>query len=301
MSDKFTVVKPLAVTDAMVVSTNVQDEAIPAWQAGSCTLGQQRIYQQAIWECKQTGSSDQPPAPGHPLWLRVRSVNSRAALDRKKFTATRRAGHISYVFAPGAAIGAFAALNLNGASQIRVRLVDPASGTVYDKTQIPGALPVAPDWHAFWLLPWEAGDDSQGLFMDLPAYPFAQLHVDITGTAELAVGAMLFGPRHEWGAGIRFGLQLSGRDYSLKETDRYGETELVEGFYADLIDCNPVIYRHEITHMHRFLKGLRATPALYVIVQDQAATNIYAKYTDFRIVYENAKFAELSIQLESII
>ncbi|MNT32414.1 hypothetical protein D3C72_1682930 [compost metagenome] len=63
----------------------------------------------------------------------------------------------------------------------------------------------------------------------------------------------------------------------------------------------PRIYTSEFTQLQRYLKSLTASPALYINVQDQAATNVYALFQDMRIVMNNTKYSDLSIRLQSLI
>lgn len=298
---QFTIVKPVEMTPAKLISTNVPNEAIQAWAAKAYVLGEQCIYERSIWEAKMAGSSSVPPKKGDAMWLRVRAVNSWAALDRQKLTPTRHSGTATYVFKPGEAISAFAVINAKELRWITVRMVDPDYGEVYNKTNVVGELPVASDWHSFLILPWEYADESQGFFLDLPTFPNASLHVELTGSAQMEIGAMLFGMARSFGRGIRWGLELGLKDYSSKETDKYAEIEIVERFSADTVDSTPVIFAAEATLCHRYLKSLRATPALYINIQNQAATNVYALFQDMRITFDNQIYCELNIRLESLI
>ncbi|MCD2164647.1 hypothetical protein [Comamonas koreensis] len=299
---QFTILKPLDVTPAMLVSTNVPNEAIPAWAPGNYVLKQQCVSDRSIWEAIMVGNSAAKPAKGDGFWVRVGAVNSWAALDRQKLRPTRVAsGYAKYVFQPGQVISAFAAINMTEVRQTTVKLIDPEFGIVYDDTRVVGELPIAADWHAFLILPWEYGDDTQGFFMDLPSYPNARLEVEFTGTESMEIGAMLFGMARSFGAGIQWGLEASLKDYSSKEEDRWGNIEITEGFVADTVDVEPRIYTSEFTQLQRFLKSLVATPALYINVQDQAATNVYALFQDMRIVMSNVKYSDLSIRLQSLI
>lgn len=297
---KFAIIKPLAIEPAMRISTNVADEVLPTWSSGSYELGQRVISERSIWECIAAGESASTPSGGDGRWLRVRAVNSWAALDKRKFTGTTQANSISYVFALGRAVDAVAVIKLTECDSVRVRVIDPVYHTVYDQTRVTGMLPTAPDWHAFLLGEWEPSEEA-ALFEDLPWYPNAQLHIDIVGSSGLAIGAMLFGEYRDWGVGVRQGVTFGGVDYSSTDADEYGETELIERFFADTVDATPVIYRNEIGALHRYLKALRATPALYVIVSDISTGILYGKYNDFRISHSNAKFAEVSIQVEALI
>ena len=298
---QFTIVKPVEMTPAKLISTNVLNEAIAAWAAKAYAIGEQCIHDRSIWESKLAGNSATPPKQGDPMWYRVRAVNSWAALDRKKLTPTRHPGTATYVFKPGEAISAFAIINAKELRWVNVRMVDPDYGEVYNRTNVVGELPIASDWHSFLLLPWEWADDSQGFFLDLPTFPNATLHVELVGTSEMEIGAMLFGMARSFGKGIHWGLELGLKDYSSKEADKYAETEIVERFSADTVDCTPMVYTAEVTLLHRFLKDLRATPALYINIQEQAATNVYALFQDMRITFENVKYSELNIRLESLI
>lgn len=301
MSDGLTVLKPLAVTEAMLLATDVDENDYAAWNVATAyVVGDRVILSHSVYECFQAHTGKDPSvAANAAYWGRVSPTNRWKLFDLKHSSRTARASSLYYRLKPGAAISAVSARSLVGCNQVRVRLTDPAYGLVYDQTRDTSPIPPASDWWDWFFGAWD--DRQAAYFDDLPAFPNAELRVDFSGTSDLAVGALLFGQARGWGLGAKFGLRLGIQDYSRKETNTWGDLELREGAYADRMSFTLALPNDQIDAAKAFLTSLRAQPALYVVSQQLGqqyeALSVLGIYKDFDVLVPYPKESDVEFTL----
>ena len=296
-----TVVKPIAVTPSMLVSTDVPEADYAEWAAGTTyaigdrviVAAQHKIYQSAV-----AANVGKDPATDRAAWLEVGATNRWKPYDKSVSSQVVQAGSISYRIKPGQAVTSVGVLNITGGTSLRVRVVDPASGTVYDKTVSLSRKPLAPGW---WL--WFFGErraPSQALLQDLPSYPGADILIDITGTAELAVGVILIGQVRQFALGVKMGARVGIQDYSRKERSEFGDVMLVERAFAKRASFSLLLTADEVDSFHQFLSEVRATPCLWIGSRRYESTTLYGFYKSFDIVIPYFSYSDCDLELEGL-
>lgn len=296
-----TVVQPLAVLPAMLVSTDVPEADYPAWAAGTTyaegdrviVVADHKVYQSVI-----AGNVGKPPATSPTAWAEVSATNRWKAFDRSVSTQTAKASSISYRLKPGQAITTLSALNLKGCNSMRVRVVDVTYGTVYDRTENLAGVPVAADWWEWYF--GEKRTPTQALFSDLPSFPAADVLIDFTGTAELAVGVILLGNVKKFSMGVRMGARVGIQDYSRKERNDFGDVLLVERAFAKRASFSLLLKSAEVDQFAKFLASVRATPCLWIGSSRFESTTVYGFYKSFDIVLSYFDFADCELDLEGL-
>ncbi len=309
MSDApFRVVPPIAVTNAMLVATDVPEAdyaaiaATTTYAAAVAPADGSRVIStstHSIYECILGFTTPGVPVapeldPTH--WLRVSATNRWKIFDLRNSSRTAQADNFYYRLQPGVAINTLDARGLVGCTSVRVRLTDPTYGVVYDQTVSTAPVPPASDWWSLYFGVWTAGA-GRALFEDLPAFPNAELRIDFTGTSALAVGALVFGQVRAWGRGVQYGVRLGIQDYSTKDTNRWGDLDLVEGGFADRATFNVQIRNTEVDALKAFLATLRAAPALYIGSGLYEATSVLGIFKDFDILIPGPTWADCDINL----
>lgn len=295
------IVKPLTVTDAMLVSSDVPETDHAAWNSDTTyALGERVILTSThkIYESVQAGNLNKPPATEPLWWVEVSPTNRWKAFDFSNSTQTAQADALTYTLRPGAAINSFAALNLTNATSIRVRLVDPTFGTVYDKTTDLTALPPAPDWWQ-WFFGLRVAP-TLSVATDLPAYPEADLVVDFVGGSALAVGAILFGQVRQIGLGVEVGARVGITDYSRKETNEFGDTVLVQRAFSKRASFDMTLPKDEVDVSADYLTSLRAVPCLWIGSAGYESTVIYGYYKNFEVAISYPTFSDCSLEIEGL-
>ena len=297
------VVRPMAVTADMLVDTNVPEDDCPAWSSGAAYAVDDRvIFGGAIWQAVQgPNTGHQPPtgAANDGWWLRVSATNRWKAFDDAVNTQTAQADSISYRVRAGTVISALAALNVTGATAVRVRVLDPTYGAVYDRTAELAPYPVESDWWEFFFGEWIY--PSQSIFDDLPNFPFADILIDFTGSADLAVGVIVLGNARNFGYGVKLGAQLGFNDYSRKDKDDFGNITIVQRAYSRRDGFSMMIDRTEVDACNAFFSDLRATVILCVASNYYESLTIFGLCKSFNVLISYYQYSDCDIEMDGVI
>ena len=298
-----TVVRPLAITPAMLVSSDVPETDHPEWAAGTTYADGDRVIiaaQHKVYQSLAAGNVGNNPTAAAlpPKWLEVGPTNRWKPFDRSVSSQAKQAGAIGYRIKPGQAVSALGVLNITGGTSVRVRVVDPAFGTVYDKTVSLSRTPRAVGWWAWFF--GERHAPTQVILRDMPSYPLADVLIDIAGTADLAVGVILMGQQRHFSMGVKMGARVGIQDYSRKERNEFGDVLLVERAFSKKANLSMMLQSYEVDAMQQFLVDVRATPCLWVGTSRYEATTIYGFYKSFDIVLSYFDYSDCDLELESL-
>ena len=296
-----TVVRPLAITPAMLVSSDVPETDYPEWTAGTTyaigdrvmLAAQHNVYQSAV-----SGNVGKSPAADRAAWQEVGATNRWRPFDKSVSSQVKQADSISYRIKPGQAVTSVGVLNITGGASLRVRVIDPTAGTVYDKTISLARVPIASGW---WM--WFFGKrraPTQALLQDLPSYPGADILIEISGTAELAVGVILLGQLRQFSMGVKMGARVGIQDYSRKERNDFGDVLVVERAFANRAGFSMLLAADEVDALHQFLSEVRATPCLWIGSKRYEATTVYGFYKSFDIVIAYFNYSDCELELEGL-
>src|SRR6218665_1277655 len=295
------VVRPLVVTPAMLIDTNVPEDDYPVWSAATTYAADARVIlvsTHKIYQSVTASNINHNPADNDGNWQEVGPTRPWRVFDTSTSTQTQRPLGISYRIRPGVGVTAVAALNLVGAASIRIRVVDPVLGTLYDRTTGLAGQLIYPTW---W--DWHFGprtEQRQSAVMDLPAAPSADVLIDLVGTAELAVGTLLIGQQRAFSMGVKLGARLGIQDYSRKERNDFGDLVLVERAYAKRASFSMPLRASEVDTVYDFLTDVRATPCLWVGSSRFEATTVYGIYKSFDIVLAYHDYSDCELELEGL-
>lgn len=296
-----TVVKPLTMTTAMLVSSSVPETDYAAWSSGTTyALGARVILTSThkIYESLQATNLNHDPVTSPTWWIEVSATNRWKVFDTSNSTQTAQATSISYRVTPSVAITSFAALNLTNATSIRIRLVDATYGTVYDKTTDLTAVQPEPEWWS-WFFGLRVTPELS-LATDLPAYPTADLFIDLTGGASLAVGVFLFGQARQVGLGVNLGANIGIQDYSRKETNEFGDTVLVQRAFSKRASFDMLLEKADVDPTASFFTSVRAIPCLWIGHKDYESLVVFGIYKDFQITIAYATYSDCTLDLEGL-
>lgn len=295
------IIKPMEVTPAMLVSSNVPETDHAEWAVGTTyakgarviLAAQHKVYQSAI-----DANVGKDPAADQTAWLEVGSTNRWKPFDKSITSQVVQSTIIEYRIKPGAPISALALLNIDAAVSMRIRMIDPAYLTVYDETINLSRLPLESGWWAWFF--GERRAPTQVIVSDLPTYPNADILVEITGGTGLAVGVILLGQLRTFGLGPRIGMRLGIQDYSRKDRNDFGDVILVERAFAKRITFSMPLRSHQVDELHYFLSEIRATPCLWVVSTKYETAVAYAFYRSFDIVIPYYDYSDCEIELEGL-
>lgn len=293
------IIKPITVTPAMVVATDVPAGDYADYAAGTTYgAGARVVYANGIYQSLQASNIGKTPDVSPTWWVFVSFINKFKLFDLVNSSQTAKATSMSYTVRPGTVVTGLAVVNLTSVTGVRVRMVSDAYGAVFDRTITRGRRPPGIGW---WN--WIFGRRTESLssyFVDLPSFADAVIIVDFTGLVDMAVGTLLMGTVSSWGKGVQSGMSLGIRDYSKKETNDFGDIVLTQRAYASKQQLSLVLDAAEVDSFSALLKSLRATPCLWICSGRYGAATLYGYYQDFEILIAYFATSECSLTLESL-
>lgn len=297
MSDALSVVVPIAITDATLISSTIPETDYAAWSSGTTyadgdraiVVATHKVYESVVG----ANINNNPTSTTSTSWVEVSPTNRWKCFDTSNSTQTAKASTATYVLNLAQAVTNISLLNLTSVASVRIRMNDPTYGAVYDTTIYTNNIIMEATWYAF-LLGTRTGAIVAN-FIDIPLYPGATITVDIVGGASMAFGVLLFGVATDLGRSVNYGVSLSIQDYSRKETNAYGDTILVQRAYSKKATFGLRLLSDDVDPVVEFLTNIRSTPCLWIGSSLYASTVIFGIYEDFDVVI--AYFSESKCSL----
>ena len=286
---------PIAITDAVLISTDVTEADYAAWSSGTTyALAERCIDSHKIYQSAQAANTNHA-VTDTAWWVSVGPTNCWAVFDTSNSTQTVQADSMQYVLQPGVYFDTVALLNITDGTAIRLQMDVDGHGTVHDQTIYASKILTDSSWYAFLL-----GDKkslSSIVFEALPAYSTAQITLDIAGQARLAVGVIVVGQRKYFGGGAHYGARVGIFDYSRKTTDEFGNTQLQVRRYAKRANFSMRLDGSEIDAVIEYLASIRATPTLWIGTNLYTASMIFGIYQNFEVTIAYVDGADCTLEL----
>lgn len=295
------IIQPVPVTVAMLTASNVPENEYPAWTAGTYTLGQRRIYNHRIYEVIVASTTAQPDvgaAATPPSWLDIGATNRFKMFDQIISTQTTYASEIDVTITPGSIVNAAAFFGLT-ANFITVVMTDPVEGVVFNETRSLQDNTNIIDWYSYFFEPITFKPDT--VFLGLPAYGNAAINVIIdAGAGNAQVGEVVIGRQRTLGVS-NFGTSVSIIDYSIKSTDDFGNTVIVQRAYSKRADYEVTVETNAIASVQKALADIRTTPTVFIGDGNRPETVVYGFYKQFNIVLSTPSISDCSIEVEGLV
>lgn len=295
------IVQPIPVTPAMLTASNVPETDAPLWTAGTYSLGDQRIYEHRVYEVIVASTTDRPDlgaAASPPTWIDLGATNRFKMFDEIISTQTVQASEIDVSVEPSTVINAAAFFGLSG-NTITVTLTDPVEGEVYNQTRNLQDNTLIVNWYAYFFE--EISFRSDVVFLDLPSYGSATLRAVLdAGTDDAKIGEMIVGKQRDLGV-TNFGTSVSIIDYSVKNTDEFGNTIITQRAFSKRADYDVTVETGSVAAIQRALADIRTTPTVFVGDENRSETVVYGFYKQFNIVLSTPSVSDCSIEVEGLV
>lgn len=296
------VIKPVPITDAMLLSSNVADTSgsYSAWNAATnYTLGATvyRATTHHVYVNLIAGVDSLPPEDSAllvtPRWADAGPINRWAMFDNQISTISTKASPITVTLKPGI-VSAVALVNVTGVNVSVVMTYD--GDTVYSQSKNLDMSEIA-DWYQYFFAGFELLD--QVVFTGLPPFAGGEITVTIEGSGNVSCGALIVGSAYEVGP-VKYEPTIEIQDYSVKSTDEFGVTTFVQRQYAKRAEYPLWIENNRLNSVFAMLASLRATPSVWIAHDDDrfSLLTIFGWYATVSITipYPNHSLCTLQIQ-----
>ena len=289
-------IRPKSVTDSTLTSSNVTEADYPVWVSGTTyaqndfvirTAGVHKVFKRIV-----AGGGTIPPENDTTNWQDYGATNRWLMFDAVVGSQTTNASSIVVEVTPGAITNAVALLNVS-AQTVRVEMIDPIDGTVYDSTVQMLDNSLVTDWWHYFFEPIVQRQDV--VFLNLPSYSTAKIRITISNTGfTVACGVAVLGMLQTLGT-TTTGATVGIKDYSRKETDAFGNYIIVPRAFSKRASFNVKVERVATDGVQRTLAELRTTPVVYIGSDDFESTIIYGYYRDFDVVISSWPLSDCNI------
>lgn len=233
-------------------------------------------------------------------WLIKGPTNVYAMFDNQVSTQTIATSPLTITFTPNAVIDAIAIVNISTATSVSVNVLDrPGGVNVFSKTyQLDDTIIM--DWYEYFFEPFDIA--SEIIIQGLPLYSTAVITIDIASATTVAVGSMLFGSIDTLGA-TSYGSSVGIRDYSIKETDAFGNTTFVQRPFSRRGSFSIDIPKANLNKVSKILESIRTTPVVWIATDDDdyQFSTIFGYYRDYNIEISYPTHSLCSLEIEGVI
>ena len=301
------IIRPLAIDDAIFNSSNMAENDHNVWDVGtSYSLGDRvivisthSIYESALAGANTNTGNDPTTDTDGTNWIKVGATNKWKPFDNTLNDKATNASSMTFSLVPSALVNALAAFEVS-ADSVQIVVTDPTDGIVYDTTLNLNDNTNVTDWYTYFYEPIVSA--SEFLLTNLPAYSAATIDVTYTvASGNVQLGEMVLGQMQTLAVSL-YNSRVGIQDYSRKDRDAFGNANIVQRAFNDLLDLSFVLDTNKVRTLQRSLSSLRATPVVWFGIEDTSvATLVYGYYRDFNINLSNHNKSFGSITIEGLV
>jgi len=295
-------IRPITFQESQLISTTAVN-ADADWSAATTySIGQTVSYSGKRWESLQNTNLNHTPTTSPTWWLDLGADNKHAMFDSVVATSTTSTTSLTVVVAPGEVFDSLALIDID-ASVVTVTITDGDGGPiVYEATAGLSSSTIS-DWYGYFFYD-PLLKRSQVIFYNIPPYPNARVTIEFgTSVGEtVSVSTVVYGTLFEIGI-TQYGVSAGIVDYSIKQTDEFGNTTFVQRAFSKRLNAQVVVNNTQLNRVQSLLYTLRATPAVWIVTDDplfEEASIILGWYREFSTEISYPTFSLLSIELESL-
>ena len=296
------IIRPLAITDAVLIGSNVPEDDHPAYIPGATyALGARVVVidpdVHLVYESLQAGNAGHAPAASPDYWVKVGPTNRWRMFDTSITSQAEHPDAISVALATTGITNGMALLNID-CTGIHVQAVDATLGVVYEKTINPALNSGITDLYSYFTEPITR--ITEMALTDLPAYSNMRLNITLSNVGRtVRCGGVVVGQVRKMGD-LQYGAKIGIADYSIKTRDQFGNFDVVERAFSNKATWSLWIESRDVDLIKRLLSQYRATPIVYIGAEMYGATIVYGFYKDFSIDISYPTYSVCSLELEGL-
>jgi hypothetical protein len=186
------------------------------------------------------------------------------------------------------------------ATSVVIDITDGANGpSIYSNTINLDDTSIL-DWYMYFFEPYDFRRDV--VLTNIPPYSTAVINISIVNTGSTsAIGNVVLGNIAELG-GTQYGVGVGIRDYSIKETDDFGNTTFLVRAFSKRMQAQVFLNNSSLNYVVRTLTSLRAVPAVWIGSESPELEPliVYGFYRDFNIDISYPTSSLCSIEIEGL-
>lgn len=295
------VIRPIEITPAKILSSSAT-EIYSAWSSATTYAdGNKVLYNNRIYESLIDTNLNKQPDTNPTAWLDIAPSNKTAMFDQVVNTQTTATTSLTVTFQPGMIFNSAAFLNIQGNSiNVQVK-TSPTGSVVYNQTIGLDDTDIF-DWYGYFFEPFDVR--TEVVFQNIPPYTDGVVIVAITGAtgSTVAIGNSTVGNLVEIG-GTQYGLNYGIRDYSVKETDIFGNIKVIQRAFSKRMSPTIFVDNTRLNYVGKVLESIRSTPTVFIATDDTRfeGTIILGFLKDWNIEINYPTHSLISAEIEGLI
>jgi hypothetical protein len=296
------VLKPLTFQNSQLISTTAVNADAAYNAATTYALGAIVSYQGNRYESLQNTNLNKTPDVSPTWWLNLGATNQFAMFDQFVSTSTTATTSLTVVYAPGAVFNSIALINVE-AAVINITIRDGISGPIVYENSAGLSGANLTSWYDYFFLD-PLLKRTQVVFSGLPQYVNAHITIQLTNSEgeEVSVGTVVAGDLATLGK-TQYGASAGIVDYSIKETDDFGNTSFLKRAFSKRLNCQFYLENSQLNRVHSYISSIRATPAVWVATdnpQFEEALIVYGFFKEFSLDIAYPANSLYSIEIEGL-
>lgn len=297
------IIKPITVTDGMIVLNNIAPSPQPEWDNATAysvndevqVTSNHKVYNCNVANTGQDPTLQETDGNGDLYWIEISTTNDWAVFDGRSRRASTNPSNITVSFAPATVITSIAILNIS-AETLNVTAVSASAGEVYNQDFTLRQL--TDNYIDFYFSEIESISNIVRL-NNIPAYADLTITVTATSPTDVTIGEIITGRGVQLGT-TNYGTGVGINDYSTKETDAFGDLFVVERQFNSTVDYDVWIDSSRVAYVKRTLAQYRATPLVFIGKPDKEETIVYGFYKNFDAILENFSISTMLLEVEEL-
>lgn len=288
------------ITGSGLIYTDLVDPNPLYSAATTYAIGAVVRYNNRLYESLQATNLNHQPDTSATWWLDIGVDNLHASFDNSVSTSSSALTTMTIVFKPGA-IDSIALINMNAATA-KITLTNPLVGTVYSRIAGLSGAEVF-DWYQYFF--YDPLDRrTQLIFTDVPKVNDGLVTIRLEGSLGelITIGQVLLGVINTIGD-TQYGVTSGIIDYSIKDTDEFGNTSFVERAFSKRISANVFVNNPNLNRAQRLLQSVRATPCVWIASDSgvyEESLIVFGFYRSFSIDISYPSYALCNIEIEGL-
>lgn len=300
-------IAPVEIDDDVLLSSTIAENDYDAWDSGTdYSVGDKvirttthRVYENLIAGVDST-YPENATGGATPRWLDYSPTNRWAGLDDTVTTQTESSGtEEEYSFEFGI-INAIGLINIE-ADEIDI-VMEVNSSEVYNVTHRLSGYTIT-SWFDYWFAE-RVANLTDLIDLDVPIYADAETTITFRGDDGIKFGLLVAGRQKQLGTTQADGFSIGIKDYSVKSTDDFGNTTLIQRDFAKLMEGFCMFDHQEAESIYTYMAAQRATSGLWIPEKSTgfAHTYVYGFWATFKIKGSEAPTAgRMNFSIEGLI
>lgn len=296
-AEKARVIRPMTITPEKLVYSNVPEDDYTAWAPGTYPVDAWVMHNHRVWQALRETTKEPGAADAANDWNDGGATNRWRMFDEKVGTQTEHLGGIVVELQADQFVDSIALLNVF-ANSVKVQMIDPDEGVVFERTVSTFDAGVK-NWWQYFFKPIRRRTDV--VIDDLPLYAGVTVRIELIVPEETAarLGSLILGTRFEIGC-ARWGSSVSIRDFSVKDFDEYGNVTVVQRPFSKRPELDLIIDTDRVDEVMEELSALRSIPCVYIGNSKFTTTIAYGFYHELLTVLSGPTVSECTLTIEAL-